>query len=555
MLPLLTDEELEQYIPLRGQRVLARNFCTNSSSNTLAKAPNLVENLQEDTPSPLPSLCNDNLQRKADAIAKVREKLSAGSKKTGKKSSELGSKHKNIRKERTVEIGWSHFNSRERRYAQVRQPCGGGTRHPKMLKSSTKTDILKEAVELFKPLVSETDMDLDISFDVSGQMIMGNDETIGELYEKTKLRYLRFYLISKYKNDSDYDSSLPDIPVINLPGALIAADISSAVTIPVSSNTQSSTSTCLPHTFNTAGSSCAATIPVSSNIQAGLPNTLSGVDCSSATTSTMSSATQSAMLTCVPITADNSSAAISLSTTVTPVAHNLYVNGAAMFPASLNTQSPILAHLPVTQADNVMNPVFNTQSALTPLLHNPIVNEGAPMSDSDTSPTLSASNPSGNINLSVANGTESLNDVIDLSADEQLFGFVDMGTPSVQCRVASDHILTLSDAFLELEKLTKLKRGDRVNIVNVTRDNVMDGGFRAFRRKHFDPNDRLHVKFAGEQGIDEGGPSREFLELMFVAIRKRYFYGEDQNMHLRLDATGGYYRKKNSQLWEVLIRN
>ena len=54
-------------------------------------------------------------------------------------------------------------------------------------------------------------MDLDISFDVSGQMIMGNDETIGELYEKTKLRYLRFYLISKYKNDSDYDSSLPDI--------------------------------------------------------------------------------------------------------------------------------------------------------------------------------------------------------------------------------------------------------------------------------------------------------------------------------------------------------
>ena len=357
VLPLLTDEELEQYIPLRGQRVLARNFCTNSSSNTLAKAPNLVENLQEDTPSPLPSLCNDNLQRKADAIAKVREKLSAGSKKTGKKSSELGSKHKNIRKERTVEIGWSHFNSRERRYAQVRQPCGGGTRHPKMLKSSTKTDILKEAVEPFKPLVSETDMDLDISFDVSGQMIMGNDETIGELYEKTKLRYLRFYLISKYKNDSDYDSSLPDIPVINLPGALIAADISSAVTIPV-----------------------------------------------------------------------------------------------------------------------------------------------------------------------------------------------DMGTPSVQCRVASDHILTLSDAFLELEKLTKLKRGDRVNIVNVTRDNVMDGGFRAFRRKHFDPNDRLHVKFAGEQGIDEGGPSREFLELMFVAIRKRYFYGEDQNMHLRLDATGGYYRKKKQSV-------
>lgn len=45
------------------------------------------------------------------------------------------------------------------------------------------------------------------------------------------------------------------------------------------------------------------------------------------------------------------------------------------------------------------------------------------------------------------------------------------------------------------------------NIVNVDRDNVLDGGFRGFSRKSFDPLSPLDVKFSDEDGIDTGGPT------------------------------------------------
>ena len=51
----------------------------------------------------------------------------------------------------------------------------------------------------------------------------------------------------------------------------------------------------------------------------------------------------------------------------------------------------------------------------------------------------------------------------------------------------------------------------RRNVVNVTRDDVLDGARRGFRRTKFNNNCVLSVKFSGEAGIDDGGPTREFM--------------------------------------------
>lgn len=54
--------------------------------------------------------------------------------------------------------------------------------------------------------------------------------------------------------------------------------------------------------------------------------------------------------------------------------------------------------------------------------------------------------------------------------------------------------------------------------MNVVRDNVLEGGFRAFSRKTFDPLTPLSVKFVGEMGIDNGGLTAELSRLIMSAI-------------------------------------
>ena len=76
------------------------------------------------------------------------------------------------------------------------------------------------------------------------------------------------------------------------------------------------------------------------------------------------------------------------------------------------------------------------------------------------------------------------------------------------------------------------------NIVNVIREDVLDGGFRGFMRKTFNPCHKLSVRFSGEAAIDDGGPTREFLRLALYQIEMKLFYGESNGKFLTLDADG-----------------
>lgn len=91
-----------------------------------------------------------------------------------------------------------------------------------------------------------------------------------------------------------------------------------------------------------------------------------------------------------------------------------------------------------------------------------------------------------------------------------------------------------------LVRLASVIDGDGLkNIVNVAREDVLDGGFRGFKRKSFNACHLLSVRFSGEDGIDTGGLTREFLRLSLSAIQKlSIFCGPVNSRNLSLDYKG-----------------
>jgi len=100
------------------------------------------------------------------------------------------------------------------------------------------------------------------------------------------------------------------------------------------------------------------------------------------------------------------------------------------------------------------------------------------------------------------------------------------------------------DSFLDIllrlcSKIDTDGRDGTKNIVNVERMNVLDGGFRAFSRPKFDPTRQLSVKFSGEDGVDTGGLTREFLRLALVGIQNLpIFCGPADGRNMALDYKG-----------------
>jgi hypothetical protein len=79
----------------------------------------------------------------------------------------------------------------------------------------------------------------------------------------------------------------------------------------------------------------------------------------------------------------------------------------------------------------------------------------------------------------------------------------------------------------------------RIFVINVTRHNVIEGVMRGFQRKTFDPLAELHVKFGGEDGIDDWGLTRECMRLLKKEIcQHQIFCGNDNSRQLVLNATG-----------------
>ncbi len=101
--------------------------------------------------------------------------------------------------------------------------------------------------------------------------------------------------------------------------------------------------------------------------------------------------------------------------------------------------------------------------------------------------------------------------------------------------------LVREQTFAEIlrELTSQVDVNGKKNIVNVTRSDLLEDGFRAFERKSFNPAHLLNVRFSGEDSIDSGGVTREFLRLIIVHINNMsLFCGKDNNKYLNLDYKG-----------------
>lgn len=83
-----------------------------------------------------------------------------------------------------------------------------------------------------------------------------------------------------------------------------------------------------------------------------------------------------------------------------------------------------------------------------------------------------------------------------------------------------------------------------VSRFNICRSEIWDGAVRGFKRGTFSEMKDLLVKFSDdagrcEEGIDTGGPKREFLSLLMKRLNKRpIFDGPAERRYLVYNSTG-----------------
>ena len=189
----MTDEQLARYIPTYGDRLAVVSFCHQQRHT-----PNRVTLLER-----IREKIGDRKMLKTDCHTPSE---SHGFSRKCNKSGE-----KVVRK---IEIGWLHYSKPH--YTQVRTRHGGGTRHTTVPKETTVEQVLETGKQLFFPNGSSTKGPQHI-FDFEVRDFKRNciplEETVGKLYESTKLKLLRFYICSKdkFSVEDESDSSTEDL--------------------------------------------------------------------------------------------------------------------------------------------------------------------------------------------------------------------------------------------------------------------------------------------------------------------------------------------------------
>lgn len=98
-----------------------------------------------------------------------------------------------------------------------------------------------------------------------------------------------------------------------------------------------------------------------------------------------------------------------------------------------------------------------------------------------------------------------------------------------------------------LEELASKINGNQTCKFNINRASVLDGAIRGFTRMSYSPNNRMVIRFSDDKGkfeeaVDLGGPRREFLRLLLVALMESsMFDGKEGSINLALDSQGIHY--------------
>ena len=198
----MTDDELECYLPAYGDRIAVKSFLRAHGHGCS-------------------SVADDAFNR--PVLNRLRQKIAERRRKSGKahplvdyecasRPEKLRGNSNAVRENRRVEVGWHDFDPASQMHKQVRIQNGGGVRHLSCPKLTTVEDILQSALQLFFPDGKNKKGDVgDFEFEirnVDGSSV--GQCTLGELYERTKVKMLRLNVFSVRKTNVLSAKQLPE---------------------------------------------------------------------------------------------------------------------------------------------------------------------------------------------------------------------------------------------------------------------------------------------------------------------------------------------------------
>jgi len=178
----MSDDDLRTYLPAYGDRVALFAFSRAKAASQLSlstELPNVVERVRARL-----------IEQKGDVVNKRCKKQ------TNKNA---------LKTTRRIEFGWLCYDLKSCKFQQVRQQQGGGTRHLSVPKEITMTEVMAIGIQLFFPSgTSQKGSAESFVFEIHdfSENVVQDDDTIEEVYNRTKVRMLRLYLCSTRK-DSD----------------------------------------------------------------------------------------------------------------------------------------------------------------------------------------------------------------------------------------------------------------------------------------------------------------------------------------------------------------
>jgi len=189
----MTDDELQHYLPAYGDRIAVKTFLRANGPGCSSDAQNAVDR----------PVFNRLRLKIAERRRKSGKAHLLGNEECASRPEKLRGNSNAARENRRIEVGWHDFDHVCHMHKQVRIQNGGGIRHLSVPKLTTVEDILQSALQLFFPDGKNKKGDIgDFEFEIrsfDGSSV--GQCTLGELYERTKVKMLRLNIFSRKKSD------------------------------------------------------------------------------------------------------------------------------------------------------------------------------------------------------------------------------------------------------------------------------------------------------------------------------------------------------------------
>lgn len=180
---LMTDDQLRLFLPNYGDRLALRTFVASNSKRKSNDKLSLLEKLRH------------KLQRNdTDEIDMSR------------KQPNIHCRRNALKLEWLIELCLMQFDALEMMYVPVRAKKGGGIRQVKVYKENGKRELLEMSKNIFfktEPFAFGNENDYECDLMDYKQISLGENITVDDIIEGTKLQKIRFYLSLRMKTDKE----------------------------------------------------------------------------------------------------------------------------------------------------------------------------------------------------------------------------------------------------------------------------------------------------------------------------------------------------------------